>query len=135
MHMNKKLLLVGLLIFGVKIQAQSLDPLRTKDAKAQEKWVDSIMGNMTVDEKIGQLFMVQAYSNKDEKHTKEIVDLLKKYHVGSLIFMQGTPEKQAVLTNTYQAVSKVPLLIAIAYNGVFWIGIYIYNRCKIDVNS
>ena len=111
--MNKKLLLVGLLIFGVKIQAQSLDPLRTKDAKAQEKWVDSIMGNMTVDEKIGQLFMVQAYSNKDEKHTKEIVDLLKKYHVGSLIFMQGTPEKQAVLTNTYQAVSKVPLLIAL----------------------
>lgn len=112
-HMNKKLLLVSLLIFTVGVQAQSLDPLRTKDADAQEKWVDSILNNMTVDEKIGQLFMVQAYSNKDEKHTKEIIDLMRNYHIGSLIFMQGTPEKQAVLTNIYQAVSKVPLLIGL----------------------
>ncbi len=93
------------------LQAQSVDPLRTKDALAQDKWVDSILSGMTVDQKIGQLFMVQAYSNKDVAHTEEILGLIEKYHVGNLIFMQGTPAKQAVLNNTYQAASKIPLLI------------------------
>jgi len=111
--MGKKLVLVFTLFCVHVMQAQSIDPLRTKDAVAQEKWVDSIINSMTIDEKIGQLFMVQAYSNLDEKHTKEVLDLINKYHAGSLIFMQGTPERQALLTNTYQAASKIPLLIAL----------------------
>jgi beta-glucosidase-like glycosyl hydrolase/CubicO group peptidase (beta-lactamase class C family) len=91
--------------------AQNPDPLQTNDAVSQTKWVDSIMNNMTIDEKIGQLFMVQAYSNKDEKHRIFIDSLIKDYHIGGLIFMQGTPEKQAILTNNYQSISKIPLLI------------------------
>ena len=98
-------------VFAVKMQSQTIDPLRTNDYEAQEIWVDSIMGNMTIDEKIGQLFMVQAYSNLDEKHEKFITEMIEKYHVGSLIFMQGTPQKQAVLNNRYQALSKLPLMI------------------------
>ncbi|MDO9593592.1 MAG: glycoside hydrolase family 3 N-terminal domain-containing protein, partial [Lutibacter sp.] len=58
-----------------------------------------------------QLFMVQAYSNKDEKHRNSIDSLIKNYHIGGLIFMQGTPEKQAILTNNFQSNSKIPLLI------------------------
>lgn len=91
--------------------AQNLDPLQTNDSVDQIKWVDSLMNLMTLDEKIGQLFMVQAYSNKDENHAAFIDSLIKNYHIGGLIFMQGTPEKQAVLTNNYQANSKIPLLI------------------------
>ena len=68
---------------------------------------------MTIDQKIGQLFMIQAYSNKDKKHKAVIENLVKKYEVGGLIFMQGTPKKQVRLTNHYQSVSKVPMLIAI----------------------
>ena len=90
---------------------QSKNPLVTTDAKAQKKWVNAILKKMTVEEKIGQLFMVQAYSNLDEKHEQFITDMIQKYHVGNLIFMQGTPEKQAVLNNKYQALSKVPLMI------------------------
>ena len=111
-NIKKIIGLIFLLSIGL-LQAQSQDPLRTKDAKAQEKWVDSILNTLSIDEKIGQLMMVQAYSNKNEKHQQEVIELLEKYHVGSLIFMQGTPQKQAELTNFYQALSKVPLLIAI----------------------
>ena len=57
--------------------------------------------------------MVQAYSNLDQKHEDFISELITKYHIGNLIFMQGTPVKQAVLNNKYQALSKVPLLIGI----------------------
>ena len=100
-----------MVVFAFKLQSQRVDPLRTKDFDAQEIWVDSILNNMTIDEKIGQLFMVQAYSNLDQKHEDFITEMITKYHVGNLIFMQGTPEKQAVLNNKYQAVSKLPLMI------------------------
>lgn len=75
-------------------------------------WVDSLMATLTTDEKIGQLFMVAAYSNKDAAHVKEVETLINKYNIGGLIFMQGGPVRQAKLTNNYQKTSKLPLLIA-----------------------
>ncbi|HRG28500.1 MAG TPA: glycoside hydrolase family 3 N-terminal domain-containing protein [Chitinophagales bacterium] len=75
-------------------------------------WVDSLMATMTIDQKIGQLFMVAAYSNKDVAHVKEIETLIKKYQIGGLIFMQGGPVRQVKLTNNYQSMSKIPLMIA-----------------------
>ncbi len=106
-----RILTLLLLFIAFALNAQHKDPLVTKDAKAQEIWVDSLLNSMTLDQKIGQLFMVQAYSNKDKKHEDFIKEMITKYHVGSLIFMQGTPQKQAQLTNTYQSLSKIPLMI------------------------
>jgi len=111
--MKKKLLFVFCIAVVSNLCAQSVAPLRAADFKAQQIWVDSLMTTMTIDQKIGQFFMVQAYSNLDQKHEDFISELIRKYHVGNLIFMQGTPTKQAVLTNKYQALSKVPLLIGI----------------------
>jgi len=93
--------------------AQNNDPLRAKDSLAQNKWVNNLLDNMTIDEKIGQLFMVAAYSNKDEIHENFISNLINEYHIGSLIFFQDDPLKQAELTNKYQVQSKIPLLIGI----------------------
>lgn len=109
--MKKKILSLLLIAIVYNLGAQRLDPLRTKDFVAQEIWVDSILSAMSVDEKIGQLFMIQAYSNLDEKHEDFVTEMITKYHVGNLIFMQGTPRKQAELTNRYQEAAKVPLLI------------------------
>ncbi|TXD48741.1 glycoside hydrolase family 3 N-terminal domain-containing protein [Polaribacter sp. IC073] len=109
--MKKKILSLLLIAIVYNLGAQRLDPLRTKDFVAQEIWVDSILSAMSVDEKIGQLFMIQAYSNLDEKHEDFVAEMITKYHVGNLIFMQGTPRKQAELTNRYQDSAKVPLLI------------------------
>jgi beta-glucosidase-like glycosyl hydrolase/CubicO group peptidase (beta-lactamase class C family) len=75
-------------------------------------WVDSVYKSLTMEEKIGQLFMVSAYSNKKPSHTQHIIKLIKKYHIGGLIFFQGTPEKQVKLTRIYQNYSKTPLMIA-----------------------
>ncbi len=75
-------------------------------------WVDSLMEHMTVDEKIGQLFMVAAYSNKDAAHEQAISKLIREQKIGGLIFMQGGPVRQARLTNNYQSIADVPLLIA-----------------------
>jgi beta-N-acetylhexosaminidase len=74
-------------------------------------WEDSVLKTMTIDEKIGQLFMIAAYSNKGDGHTEEIEEAINKYHVGGLIFFQGTLNKQVYLTNYYQTISKHPLFI------------------------
>lgn len=79
----------------------------------QNDWVEQQMQKLTPSERIGQLFMVAAYSNKDAAHETAIQELVEKQHIGGIIFFQGTPAKQLVLTNRYQAVAKVPLLIAI----------------------
>ncbi|HHC80215.1 MAG TPA: beta-N-acetylglucosaminidase, partial [Flavobacteriia bacterium] len=111
--MKKNFLLLISLFFTILLPAQQPDPLEKLDNYGQTIWVDSILNSMTLDQKIGQLFMVQAYSNRDEKHKVAIDRMIKKYQVGGLIFMQGTPQKQATLTNHYQAISKIPLLVAI----------------------
>ncbi len=106
--------LIFLFVFCLCVtQAQTKDPLLTKDKETQEIWVNNILNKMTNEEKIGQLFMVQAYSTNDTVNEKLVEELIQKYHAGNLIFMQGTPQKQAELTNRYQAMSKYPLLIAI----------------------
>lgn len=77
------------------------------------QWVDSVFNSLTPDERIAQLFMVAAYSNKNAAHEAQISDLIKKYNIGGLIFMQGGPKRQIRLVNKYQSEAKTPLLLAI----------------------
>jgi len=89
-------------------------------AKSQDTWADSVLNSMTVEEKIGQLFMIAAYSSGDNYHYDLTEYYIKNYHIGGLIFMQadplkriqGDPVEQVKLTNRYQAAAKIPLLIA-----------------------
>ncbi|PIR14151.1 MAG: beta-N-acetylglucosaminidase, partial [Flavobacteriales bacterium CG11_big_fil_rev_8_21_14_0_20_35_7] len=105
--------LICFVLFSSFLKAQETNPLMATDAKAQQKWVDSIYKKLSLNDKIGQLFMMEVYSNKDAAHILSVKKLIKKHHIGSLIFMQGSPLAQAKLTNEYQALSKIPLLIGI----------------------
>ncbi len=88
------------------------DPLSSEDPMDQLNWVDSVFNSLTFEERLGQLFMVAAYSNKGQKHVDEISSLVKNENLGGLIFFQGGPNRQARLTNYYQAHAKTPLFIA-----------------------
>lgn len=82
------------------------------DRTAQEAWVAQTFQNLSAEQRIGQLFLVAAYSNKDEKHYEAIEELIQQYSIGGLVFFQGTATKQAQLTNRYQQAATTPLLIA-----------------------
>jgi len=102
--------------------SMTYDSLTTPEAAPPEKqfwgkskmsWADSVFNSMSEDEKIGQLFMVAAYSNRDKKHIAEVDTLIVKHKIGGLIFFQGGPVRQAQQTNHYQSLAKTPLFMAI----------------------
>ena len=78
---------------------------------APSPWADSVFSTLSLDDRIGQLMMVAAYSNKDAKHEAEIEALVRERNIGGLIFFQGGPLRQAHLTNRYQGAARTPLLL------------------------
>ncbi len=93
--------------------AQQAKVFNDYKSEQEKKWTDSIYNSLSFEERVGQLFMVAAYSNKDAAHEQEVENLVRDYKVGGLIFFQGGPARQAKLTNRYQAAAKTPLFIGI----------------------
>lgn len=81
--------------------------------KLETRWVDSVFNALNQDQRIAQMFMIAAYSNKDMKHVRSIREQIEKYNIGGLIMMQGGPMRQGKLLNYYQNLAKTPLLISI----------------------
>ena len=83
-----------------------------EDIKPSE--IDSLLAEMTLDEKIGQLFITRAYgrfSNYREPDLQRLKRLVKEYHIGGLIFSTGDVFNQAMLNNELQSITKFPLWI------------------------
>ena len=109
--MRHLLYLIFFLCTSWSLFSQTTNPLITKDAEAQQKWVDSLYNQMSLEEKIGQLFMVQAFSNQGLAHENLISQLITNHHIGGIIFSKGDPMSQARINNIFQDASKIPLLI------------------------
>ncbi|MGK0378391.1 glycoside hydrolase family 3 N-terminal domain-containing protein [Patiriisocius sp. Uisw_017] len=110
----KKTLALALtfLAYSVGI-SQQINPLIVKDDyPAQRSWVDSIYNGMSLQEKVGQLFMVDVFSRDPKTKTDKINKLINEQYIGGVIFSKGGPKRQAKLNNQFQSVSKVPLLVA-----------------------
>jgi beta-glucosidase-like glycosyl hydrolase len=90
----------------------TLAPENTVD-NAKTVWVNEQYNSLSLDEKIGQLFMVEAYTLAENQNKQAVINLIKTYKIGGLIFFKGTPYTQAQWTNEYQSYSKIPLMIGI----------------------
>lgn len=105
----QRLFIVWIWLFSISMWAQS--PLVSTDSLAQKQWVDSIYNAMTLKQKVGQLFMVQAFSDEKKLQKSKLLELIKNQHIGGLIYSNGGPVRQAKLDNELQAASKIPLLV------------------------
>lgn len=95
--------------FSLGVSAQS-DYIKWGKPNA---WADSVYAAMSEDERIAQLIMIAAFSNRDSVHIRDVECHVRELKVGGIIFFKGSPHKQAALTNQYQALAKVPLIIGI----------------------
>lgn len=110
--MYRVLFLFVCFIYFFPAGAQENNPLIVKDDfQNQKRWVDSIYAGMSVEEKMGQLFMVDIFSSDPKSKTDKIKELITDYHLGGVIFSKGGPVRQAKLNNEFQALAKVPLLV------------------------
>ena len=107
MRQNILLFFIGFISFT----SFSQSPLVSSDELDQIKWVDSVYNNLTVDQKIGQLFTIWVATKQGPEKMKEVSSIIKKNHLGGLIFSLGNIKDQAIATNEFQSISKVPLLI------------------------
>lgn len=74
-------------------------------------WVNEQLKSLSLREKIGQFFMVAAYSKKDESHFREIDSLVIRDRVGGIIFFQGNQENLKMCIDRFQGKAEVPLLV------------------------
>jgi len=94
--------------------------LSGSDLKKANDWVDKTYNALSQEEKLGQLFIVALYTNKDEAHISQIRNIVLNDKIGGLILMQDDATREINLVNEFQSKSKVPLMIGMdAEWGVF----------------
>ena len=79
-----------------------------------ERWVDSTLASLSLEEKVGQLLvaeLVALYTHEDHPAYLYALDRIERFHVGAFILGGGSALDIPLIANKLQKVSKVPLLI------------------------
>ena len=91
---------------------------------AGEKWAVKTMQRLTLEEKVGQVFMIwcrASFLNVENPEYLQLREAMQKYHVGSFAMtvhvdgpylLRSEPYEAAELLNRLQSESKLPLLFA-----------------------
>jgi beta-N-acetylhexosaminidase len=89
-----------------------------------EKWAEKTLHKLTLEEKVGQVFMIwcrASFLNVENPEYLQLLDAMQKYHVGSFamtvhvdgpFLLRSEPYEAAELLNRLQENSKLPLLFA-----------------------
>ncbi|MGV8879596.1 MAG: glycoside hydrolase family 3 protein [Sphingobacteriaceae bacterium] len=109
---NLKVMMTTLLVFTAFSHSFSQNLSLTESLTKQQKWVDSVFHKLNRKQRVAQLLMVRAHTNKGKAFEDSIARVIAEEQVGGLVFFQGGPVRQAQLTNRYQKIASVPLLIA-----------------------
>ncbi len=92
----------------------AVEPLLVCKALQDEEcrhWVDSVMGGLSLQEKVGQLFIYTIAPIDTKPNVDLLHDAVETYKVGGLLFSGGKTETQVDLTNRAQKMAKVPVMI------------------------
>lgn len=110
--MKRALLIFTIYLCALITSAQVTTNLyKQSDKQSLERWVDSVYYTMSLEDKVGQLFIPIVESSNDWK--SRIAGYIRNQRVGGLLFSKGTLSRQADLTNYSQQLSKIPLFISL----------------------
>jgi beta-N-acetylhexosaminidase len=91
---------------------------------AGDKWAEKTLRKLTLEEKVGQVFMIwcrASFLNVQNPEYLQLRDSIQKYHVGSFamtvhvdgpLLLRSEPYEAAELLNRLQSDSKLPLIFA-----------------------
>ncbi|HEY5906579.1 MAG TPA: glycoside hydrolase family 3 protein [Vicinamibacteria bacterium] len=123
-------LAVGLVALGLPSHTLGSDraasgpfpPIRLD--RGAEKWADKTLRKLSLEEKVGQVFMIWVrarFLNASDPGYLELRDSLRRYGVGGFamsvpvegpVLVKSRPEEAALLLNRLQGDSRLPLLVA-----------------------
>lgn len=111
----KKINLLVVFVLLSQLVAAHIQPTIYRDANTTKMnaWVDSVYSSLTMDERIGQLFMVIANNRNTDANKRLINRYIDQQKIGGILFSKGTIATQATLTNYAQKNSKTPLFIGL----------------------
>lgn len=105
-------LVLLLLVTNLSDNAVFAQGVGTVEQASYTEWVEQQLANMSIEERIGQLFVIRAHSDGSAGTLSEITKLVKEHHVGGVYFVEGTPTEQVKWTNVLQRASaKTRLLV------------------------
>jgi beta-N-acetylhexosaminidase len=95
----------------IAIQANAQSP--------KDQWVDSVFNSMSVNDKIGQLFMLSVSLDEPEQKLSEIENRVTSYGIGGIVYRKSKNNSQTTFTNRLQSQSDIPLLIGVeGFSGI-----------------
>lgn len=118
------ILISFILAFSLTSFAKEKKPESLTHSERGDKWAEKTLHKLTLQEKIGQVFMVwcrAGFLNVESPEYLQLRDTMKKYHVGSFamtvhvdgpLLLRTGPYEAAELLNRLQHDSKLPLLFA-----------------------
>src|SRR5258708_2851793 len=122
-HRALFLITLSLLVSSASAKTK-YQPLPVHLDREGEKWAEKTLHKMSVEEEVGQLFMIWTraqFFNVNSPDYAQLRDTMNKYHVGSFamtvryeppFLYRSEPFEAAELLNRLQTDSKLPLLIA-----------------------
>lgn len=99
-------------------------PAAVRLTRDGDKWAQKTLHKMSLEEKIGQMFMVRAHTeffNVASPHYLKLRDEIQRYHIGGVLLtvasengaaFRNQPYEAAMLTNQLQRESGLPLIFA-----------------------
>lgn len=98
-------------------------------------WVQNTIESMTIEEKIGQLF-INLGSSSEEGYIRNLVE---NYHIGGARFTETDSKKVFLQNQCYQKYSKVPLFIAVngetGGNGICKEGTFVATEAECEATQ
>ncbi|GGR21656.1 glycoside hydrolase family 3 protein [Streptomyces roseolus] len=126
---RRTLLAVTAVAAATAAGAAATAPAHATDARTEER-LRRIVGRMSLEEKVGQLFVSRVYghsatapdqadvdANLRELGVRTAAELVRRYHLGGVIYFAWahntrSPHQIAELSNGIQAASRIPVLIS-----------------------
>ena len=82
---------------------------------SEMRWAKKTLSKMTLEEKIGQMVACRYsgnFVNRNSEYFQNLKTLIVEQKIGGLIIFGGEVYESAILTNSFQELAKIPLLVA-----------------------
>lgn len=101
---------------SIKVGASVLE----EEERAEAEWVENTLREMTLEERAGQLIMVDTTGvlmHEESPEFRRLAGAIERFHVGGFIIYSGDALTAAALTNRLQSRARVPLWFASDFEG------------------